>query len=1655
MSDTDYSEYDSDEEPHTHIAHGQTKDTGLLLNGALAKVKHWKSKYLKCNKEKEKGLNVLKDANMKVKNLTEMKLAYDKLKVDSDVDKRDWEIRITNEAEQTKKYQVLLKKNKASLEEMTQKHREIAELNKTNEAKLFQTKIDYAGVVSGVASLEEQLAELKDENRNSKEVMQEQTSNIQALSGENSGLQKDNELLKDRCKELSSQVNEFRNICEKLDKKYGNLAQEHLALKNDSSMNSSSLTKSINVSKEETLQLTKERDSLALNYSHTKEALVDTQKKLEELHELYKKEKSEADENSVLLKQAEMSIQHLKELYTEKESQLKKQTTELESQVCALKKDVENTRALLHEAQSHSKSLEETITCEGKDAEMLANLKETEKEKLLIEIRKFIFQNTGLKDQVCKLKKMNENMEQNYSIHIRKANEQVEGLSKQLSEQSHHLSVVETERERLQVKCNKAKRLSSQTDTTILKLNEQVALTREQKSTLQDKLNKSLNEYQDVEGRVNLVNETLDTEKGNWGLKEQEMTKEIENFKLEVSNLEDQINEIDKNKEALSQENLSLKLQYQEEREALKTNFANLTECNRELEYRVFELGKSREEMENRYGAQLDTCQKKIQLLNNKVNDKTNELETVQTQNNALLIQAERLKVDSEHNKSTITRLSEEADAYRTEHESSREELNQSVNKQEAQELNIRKVNERLENEKIKWSGRECRYLNEIRDIESRNQELKVKLEELTMHYKTEILELSSRLGNKISATEEENSQKMTAMEESIRLLEEVQTDYQEVIRYAVLIIQQSLSRLTPSSHYNPCSHIRTQRGGQQVSSTNTEQIAALNTELGHLTATSGHLNQKITQLEEEKEQDVQRYEKLTEERNQLIKEKNDVEIEMGKQRDAFKEEIRTMKNDMKNNENKHEVLRKKLEGSREELAKMEHEVRGLQTSLADKTNSNERLTEEIGVLKTDNSVMSHQLNELKTTSQERFTEIENLKTRITVIQEDNKNIRLKSDESLSKVKEKEVLYKELLDKLTELQQKLHGDQIKHIEEISVVKEELQEKIYCLESEMKQVKFERDNKESQIVALKGQISKRSEEKVSTSAVPVPTGISEEAAQQYRELYEKFMALQGEVQQLRSEKIILDNSATQLKFNLDTEREKLSATELAIKNTTDLLNDTKEKMGDVQSLNNKASNDITRLEEILKVERDKYCRLSAEHDIERSSIIKLNSSIATFKEQIEKLKENSKQQETEKIAFQKQLMEKEQMLSSEAKLRLHMSSQLSSNSNYETALENERKKAEKLEEKCEVLCGQVERLKTSVEEGETSRRKLREELEEATRPQPNAGQHEDKIRSLKQKLAADRESFKKIQDDLTKKVKKAQLLVKEEAAQRKELTDKYIMVKSEIGELQGKMTVLLADNERLKAQYESLMKEKATVTQEKTELETSLRTDYVLRREVEMSKKNLEARNRVEYNKRLQEMNQKWDQDNKSKEAMDKFKSTTESKIREDLEKSNRQLKQKVTDCLDQFDHREKQLSNIQLENEKLKQILAEERRAMERLLPSFAVDQTPVPRLSLNSTPRAPFRQGDNSNVRATQDANATWQLMKSKLNESLNRYLVEEEISPGRGNIPGILTPGRITPGRVTPGRITPGRVTPSSIRRADLNIDPDPARTSADSFL
>lgn len=74
---------------------------------------------------------------------------------------------------------------------------------------------------------------------------------------------------------------------------------------------------------------------------------------------------------------------------------------------------------------------------------------------------------------------------------------------------------------------------------------------------------------------------------------------------------------------------------------------------------------------------------------------------------------------------------------------------------------------------------------------------------------------------------------------------------------------------------------------------------------------------------------------------------------------------------------------------------------------------------------------------------------------------------------------------------------------------------------------------------------------------------------------------------------------------------------------------------------------------------------------------------------------------------------------------------------------------------------------------------------------------------------------------------------------------------------------------------------------------------------------------------------------------------------------------------------------------------------------------------------------------------------------MKSRLNETLNKCLVEHEVSPGRSL--GDVTPGRNQniSGMVTPGRTTPGRITPSSTRRAELIVDPDPARTSADSFL
>ena len=60
--------------------------------------------------------------------------------------------------------------------------------------------------------------------------------------------------------------------------------------------------------------------------------------------------------------------------------------------------------------------------------------------------------------------------------------------------------------------------------------------------------------------------------------------------------------------------------------------------------------------------------------------------------------------------------------------------------------------------------------------------------------------------------------------------------------------------------------------------------------------------------------------------------------------------------------------------------------------------------------------------------------------------------------------------------------------------------------------------------------------------------PISSGLTEEAATQYRELFEKYSAVQTDNQTLRSEKIILDNNGTQLRVSLETEKEKLVATE---------------------------------------------------------------------------------------------------------------------------------------------------------------------------------------------------------------------------------------------------------------------------------------------------------------------------------------------------------------------------------------------------------------------------------------------------------------------------------------------------------------------------
>merc|ERR1712013_974825 len=85
MSDSDYSDCESDDEVAANFTHGNTKDPRLLLNIAVSKLKHWKSKYSKCKMERNAFENDLKDAKMKIKSLTEVKQENDKLKVDCDV----------------------------------------------------------------------------------------------------------------------------------------------------------------------------------------------------------------------------------------------------------------------------------------------------------------------------------------------------------------------------------------------------------------------------------------------------------------------------------------------------------------------------------------------------------------------------------------------------------------------------------------------------------------------------------------------------------------------------------------------------------------------------------------------------------------------------------------------------------------------------------------------------------------------------------------------------------------------------------------------------------------------------------------------------------------------------------------------------------------------------------------------------------------------------------------------------------------------------------------------------------------------------------------------------------------------------------------------------------------------------------------------------------------------------------------------------------------------------------------------------------------------------------------------------------------------------------------------------------------------------------
>ena len=61
----------------------------------------------------------------------------------------------------------------------------------------------------------------------------------------------------------------------------------------------------------------------------------------------------------------------------------------------------------------------------------------------------------------------------------------------------------------------------------------------------------------------------------------------------------------------------------------------------------------------------------------------------------------------------------------------------------------------------------------------------------------------------------------------------------------------------------------------------------------------------------------------------------------------------------------------------------------------------------------------------------------------------------------------------------------------------------------------------------------------------------------------------------------------------------------------------------------------------------------------------------------------------------------------------------------------------------------------------------------------SRNQPSTNGLEEKVRVLKEKLIREKEGSKKLQEDMVSRVRKTQEIAKEEATQRKELTEKFI------------------------------------------------------------------------------------------------------------------------------------------------------------------------------------------------------------------------------------------------------------------------------------